>query len=61
MERLGSFGGEDYQIVATVPQDYDSGIVIGYVKEGLGVNLSGQYFSKEDVEKKLFNHFGGAQ
>ena len=55
------FGGEDYQIVATVPQDYDSGIVIGYVKEGLGVNLSGQYFSKEDVEKKLFNHFGGAQ
>lgn len=53
------FGGEDYQIVATVPEDYNGGIVIGQVKKGLGVNINGKHFSKEDVDNKIFNHFGG--
>ena len=52
------FGGEDYQIIATVPQDFNSGIEIGQVKEGLGVNLNGKLYSKEDVDNKIFNHFG---
>lgn len=55
------FGGEDYQIVASVPQNLDTGIVIGQVKEGSGINLKFNdkivHFSKTDVEKKLFNHF----
>ena len=55
------FGGEDYQIVATVPQDFEGGYVIGEVKEGIGVDLkiSGKikHYSKQDVEEKLFNHF----
>ncbi len=55
------FGGEDYQILATVPQSYDGGIEIGTVCDGLGVNLklgeSVNHYSKQDVEKKIFNHF----
>lgn len=56
------FGGEDYQIVATVPQDYPKGVEIGIVKEGLGVDLikiDGEviHYSKTDVDKKIFNHF----
>ena len=53
------YGGEDYQIVATVPQDYSGGIVIGEVKAGFGVNIVGKHYSKSDVEEKVFNHFGG--
>ena len=56
------YGGEDYQIVAAVPQDFDTtATVIGYVKKGLGINLKkGNYishFERADIEKKLFNHF----
>lgn len=55
------FGGEDYQILATVPQNFQSGFEIGVVKEGLGVNLKLRdkitYYSKQDVEEKVFNHF----
>lgn len=55
------FGGEDYQILATVPQSYDGGIEIGTVCDGLGVNLkldeSVKHYSKQDVEEKIFNHF----
>jgi thiamine-monophosphate kinase len=58
------FGGEDYGIVAVVPKAFEcGGTTIGEVSEGLGVNLklNGQIFnfSEEDVDKKLFNHFGG--
>lgn len=58
------FGGEDYGIVAVVPEELDcGGVVIGHVKEGLGVDLRfGQnivHYSKEDVEKKIYNHFEG--
>lgn len=55
------FGGEDYQILATVPQDCSYGIEIGQVKSGLGVDLrldnKIKHYTKEDVEKKVFNHF----
>jgi thiamine-monophosphate kinase len=57
------FGGEDYGIVAIVPEDFDcGGSIIGTVSAGLGVNLTDknnvEYFSKKDVEQRVFNHFG---
>ena len=55
------FGGEDYQILATVPQNFQGGFEIGVVKEGVGVNLKLRdkitHYSKQDVEEKVFNHF----
>lgn len=55
------FGGEDYQILATVPQNFQGEFEIGVVKEGLGVNLKLRdkimHYSKQDVEEKVFNHF----
>ena len=54
------FGGEDYELVATVdnPQNFT---VIGEVKAGSGVKIifrdKSQLYSKEDVEKNLYNHF----
>ena len=55
------FGGEDYQIVATVPQNIDIGYEIGVVKEGLGLNINYSdeniFFTKGDVETRVFNHF----
>lgn len=60
-QNLVLFGGEDYQIVATVDPNYQDGIVIGKVKEGFGVDLkinnTIQHYTKKDVEEKLFNHF----
>ena len=55
------FGGEDYGLVAVVPQDFEGGTKIGIAKKGLGVdlNLNGiiTHYSKDDVENKIFNHF----
>lgn len=55
------FGGEDYQIVATVPQNFNYGYEIGKVKSGLGVNLVFNntivHYSKQSVENKIYNHF----
>lgn len=55
------FGGEDYQIVATVGQDVNIGYEIGIVKEGLGLNIKYTdkevFYTKEDVDKRVFNHF----
>ena len=57
------FGGEDYQIVATVPQNFEGGVVIGQVKQSskIGVNLKingvEKFFTKADVENKIFNHW----
>ena len=56
------FGGEDYGIVAVIPEKYNvGGVEIGSVKSGLGVDLilNGEkiHYSKEDVENKVFNHF----
>ena len=61
-EDLILFGGEDYQLVATVDEDVVKDfIVIGEVKSGSGITIikqNGQInLSKQDVEKKLFNHF----
>lgn len=56
------YGGEDYGIIAAVPPDYKGeGVVIGEVRQGLGVDLRYNnrivHYSKKDVEKKIFNHF----
>ena len=50
------FGGEDYQLVAalTDPQEFT---VIGEVKEGRGVKIGQKIYTKDEVEKHLFNHF----
>lgn len=56
------YGGEDYQLVAAIPQDFEtSAVVIGKVKEGSGLDLIKTnkilHFERSDIEKKLFNHF----
>lgn len=55
------FGGEDYQLIACVPQDYDGGFSIGHVKNGTGVNLKKNnqiiHYTYQDLEDKIFNHF----
>lgn len=56
------YGGEDYQILAAVPEyiakDFN---IIGEVKKGSGVTVIEkehcETFSKSDIEQKLFNHF----
>lgn len=50
------FGGEDYQLVATVDTPPAGTTVIGEVKEGSGVNLNGQIFPKDLIEQKLYKH-----
>ncbi len=51
------YGGEDYQLVACVPKDFDipNSFVIGEVKEGFGVEVDGVKI--DNLETKLFNHF----
>ena len=61
-QNLVLFGGEDYGIIAVIPESLNcGGIVIGRVKDGLGVDLilNGKvlHYSKKDVEEKIFNHF----
>lgn len=55
------FGGEDYGLVAVVPQEFGGGTKIGSVKQGFGVdiNIDGKtiHYSKQDVENRIFNHF----
>ena len=55
------FGGEDYGIIAAIPEQYNYGIQIGTVKAGKGVNLKMDkeiiHYTKTDVENKIFNHF----
>lgn len=55
------FGGEDYQIAASVEQNCPYGITIGTVKSGLGVNLkinnSEKLYTKTDVENRIYNHW----
>lgn len=50
------FGGEDYQLVATVDVPPDGTTVIGEVKAGCGVTLNGQSISKDSIEQKLYKH-----
>lgn len=55
------FGGEDYGLVAVVPQEFDYGTQIGSAKQGFGVdiNIDGKtiHYSKQEVENRIFNHF----
>ncbi len=59
-EDLIFFGGEDYGLVATVPEDF-GGVVIGEVKSGFGVKVNyggrSSFYTREGVERKLFKHF----
>lgn len=61
-QELVLFGGEDYGIIAVIPEIYDTfGTEIGIVKAGSGVNLKingiFQHYSKVDVDNKIYNHF----
>ena len=51
------YGGEDYQLVACVPNEFNvpNSYVIGTVKEGFGVEIDG--IKIDNPENKLFNHF----
>lgn len=59
-EDLVLFGGEDYGLVATLPEDF-GGIVIGEVKQGSGVKVNygsrSSFYTRDGIEKKLFKHF----
>jgi len=59
-EDLLFFGGEDYGLVATLPEAF-GGVVIGEVKSGSGVKVNygmrSSFYTREGVEKKLFKHF----
>lgn len=62
-EDLILYGGEDYGIVAVIPDKYniEGGVVIGKATKGEGVNLikdgTTAHLSRKDIEEKLFNHF----
>lgn len=54
------YGGEDYQLVAAVPQNFLQNItdytIIGEVKSsGTGLEIDGKSYT--DIDSKLFNHF----
>ena len=54
------YGGEDYQLVAVVPQNFLQNItdytIIGEVKSsGTGLEIDGKSYT--DIDSKLFNHF----
>ena len=57
------FGGEDYGLIAVIPEKYNYGTQIGKVKSGNGIDLKINskivHFSKTDVENRIFNHFNG--
>jgi len=50
------YGGEDYGLVATL-SDPKNFTVIGEVKKGRGVKINSKLYTKDDIEKNLFNHF----
>ncbi len=51
------YGGEDYQLVACVPKDFEvkNSYEIGSVVEGNGVQMNGQKIL--NAENKIYNHF----
>jgi len=55
------FGGEDYGLIAVIPEKYNFGTQIGTVKSGIGINLKNNntisHYTRNDVEKRIFNHF----
>lgn len=56
-QELVLFGGEDYQLIATVDAPPANAIVIGEVKKGLGVEINGKIYSKALINEKSFKHF----
>ena len=61
-QELILFGGEDYKLIATVPDEYTYDFaVIGEVQSGEGVeiNYSNEkiLYTQKDIENKLYNHF----
>lgn len=61
-EDLILFGGEDYGLIATVPENIAKDfIVIGEVKKGSGITILKQdkkfHLSSTEISEKLFNHF----
>ncbi len=50
------FGGEDYELVACVPKDFEvpNSYTIGEIKSGEGVEIFGK---KTEFEGKIFNHW----
>ncbi len=61
-EDLILFGGEDYGLVATVPEEIAKNFtIIGEVKEGSGITILKQnkkfHLSSIEVSERLFNHF----
>lgn len=59
-EDMVLYGGEDYQLVAVVPQDFLQKItdytIIGEVKlSGAGLVIDGKSYT--DIDSKLYNHF----
>ena len=57
------FGGEDYKLAATIPQELlpklKNVFVIGRVEQGSGVELDGEIISTNNIDSKIFNHFKG--
>ena len=51
------YGGEDYHLVACVPENFDIGLKIGEVVEGKYVEIDFGT-QKKYIENKSFNHFG---
>lgn len=56
------FGGEDYQLIATVPDEIAKNFtIIGEVRQGFGVTVKFKnediFFSEKEVEENIFNHF----
>lgn len=59
------YGGEDYQLIAAVPQEFLNPVknsdfcytIIGEVKNGTqsGIEIDGKFYS--DIENNLYNHF----
>lgn len=54
------FGGEDYELVATADNTHDF-TIIGEVKAGCGVKMNfgekSVFYTKSDVENKVYKHF----
>ena len=51
------YGGEDYELVACIPEKFDipDSYTIGFVEKGNGVYLDGKKIN--DIQKRIFNHF----
>lgn len=56
-QELVLYGGEDYQLVATVDTPPPNSTVIGCVKKGSGVEINGNFYPKALIENKTFKHF----